>query len=86
MPPPKFNGRYLMLTGLGWTFMIVGVAGLFLPILQGVLFLAIGLIILSSVSPYARLWRQRLVRRYPAFGRVLVHANGWVKRFQRSSD
>lgn len=86
MPPPKLNGKYLMLTGLGWAFVIVGIAGLFLPFLQGILFLAIGLIILSSVSPYARLWRQRLVARYPSFGRALDRARAWIKRFRRSSD
>lgn len=85
MPPPKLNGRYFLLTALGWGFVVLGVAGLFLPFLQGILFLAIGLIILSGVSPRARLWRQRLVVRYPAVGRALDQAQDWLKRFRRSS-
>ncbi len=38
----------------------LGILGLFLPILQGILFLLIGLFILSLVSPRIRLFRQRL--------------------------
>jgi len=33
---------------VGWGFILLGIVGLFLPILQGVLFLLMGSIILSS--------------------------------------
>ncbi len=32
----------------GWTFILLGIAGLFLPFLQGLLFILVGIIILSS--------------------------------------
>ena len=35
----------------GWVFLLLGVAGLFLPILQGIIFLTIGAILLA---PYIR--------------------------------
>ena len=38
---------------IGWTFIVLGIAGLFLPLLQGILFLMIGLIILSSEYAWA---------------------------------
>jgi uncharacterized membrane protein YbaN (DUF454 family) len=38
---------------LGVTFLVLGVAGLVLPILQGILFLLVGLAILSRVSDRA---------------------------------
>jgi uncharacterized membrane protein YbaN (DUF454 family) len=57
--------RKLVLLVLGWGFVVLGILGLFLPILQGILFLAVGIIILAQVSPRARLLRQRLRRRYP---------------------
>ncbi len=72
--------RRLVIVGAGWTFMVLGVLGLFLPILQGVLFLAIGLILLSSVSPRVRLLRQRLCKRYPALSRHLEAARVWLKK------
>jgi uncharacterized membrane protein YbaN (DUF454 family) len=66
------NGRpwkRLALLGAGWLFVLLGIAGLFLPILQGILFLLIGIYLLSLASPRARLLRQRAKRwlgnRYP---------------------
>jgi len=49
----------------GWTFIIAGVVGLFLPILPGLLFLLIGLVILSARHHWARRWMVRLRRRFP---------------------
>jgi uncharacterized protein (TIGR02611 family) len=45
--------RILRLTA-GWSLIAVGVIGLFLPILQGFLFIFSGLAILSTESPWAR--------------------------------
>ena len=44
--------RYAILI-LGWVFIFLGILGLFLPILQGILFLTIGLILLSRESVWA---------------------------------
>ncbi len=80
----RMNGRKLLLLVLGWFFLALGVLGLFLPILQGILFILIGLMLLSSVSPRVRLLRQRLRRRYPrAFARVHeaeTRAKAWLRR------
>lgn len=50
---------------LGWFFIVLGIAGLFLPILQGVLFLLIGLFLLSKKSLWARTILNKLRERYP---------------------
>ena len=52
--------RRLALWITGWFCIFLGVLGLFLPILQGILFLLIGLFVLSLVSPRIRLFRQKL--------------------------
>ena len=44
------NSRKVMHIILGFTIVLIGIAGLVLPILNGVLFLIIGLIILSFES------------------------------------
>jgi len=44
----------------GVAFLILGVLGLFLPFLQGILFLAIGLTLLSHESERARRWSEWL--------------------------
>lgn len=49
----------------GWTFVVIGVLGIFLPLLQGVLFIVIGLTILSTHSAFARRMLARLENKYP---------------------
>ncbi len=50
---------------VGWAFILLGIAGLFLPVLQGILFLLIGLFILSSEYVWAHKLLQRLRQRFP---------------------
>ncbi len=50
---------------LGWAFILLGIAGLFLPVLQGILFLLIGLFILSSEYVWAHHLLEKLKRRFP---------------------
>ena len=49
----------------GWTFIVIGVLGVFLPLLQGVLFFVIGLTILSTRYAFARRMLARLEKKYP---------------------
>lgn len=75
--------RRLVMLGLGWTFVLLGVLGLFLPILQGILFLAIGAVILAGESARARLIVRRLRDRYPRFGKALEGARLYVANLRR---
>jgi uncharacterized membrane protein YbaN (DUF454 family) len=50
----------------GWAFVALGVAGLFLPFLQGVLFLLIGITILSTEYAWARNLLGKLRERFPS--------------------
>jgi uncharacterized membrane protein YbaN (DUF454 family) len=50
---------------IGWIFMGLGILGLFLPILQGILFIMIGLAILSSRSELIKRFLKHLEERYP---------------------
>ena len=43
-----------LLIGLGWFFIVLGIAGLVLPFLQGILFLVVGLILLSRELEWVR--------------------------------
>ncbi len=49
----KLVWRVLRLTA-GWSLILVGIIGLFLPILQGILLIASGLAVLSTESRWAR--------------------------------
>ena len=50
---------------IGWLFIVFGILGLFLPILQGILFIMIGLAILSSRSELIKRFLKHLEERYP---------------------
>jgi len=50
---------------IGWLFIGLGVIGLFLPFMQGILFILIGLAILSSRSEIIRRFLNHLEERYP---------------------
>ncbi len=50
---------------IGWVFVGLGILGLFLPLLQGILFIMIGLAILSSRSELVRRFLKHLEEHYP---------------------
>ena len=57
---------------LGWFFILLGIAGLFLPILQGILFLLIGLILLSTEYVWAHKLLTKVKARFP---KIAAHAD-----------
>jgi len=76
--------RFIVLIS-GWAFIILGVVGLFLPILQGILFLLIGLVILSSEYVWAHHLLQKVRDRFPRISRKADEAAErgavWLRRF-----
>lgn len=70
---------------LGWGFILVGIVGLFLPIMQGVLFLIVGLVILSSEYVWAARLLQKLRTRFPGlsarFEQAAANAQKWANRW-----
>lgn len=67
--------------GLGYGLLVLGVLGLFLPVLQGVLFLVVGLIILSRHAPWAERLLARLKARFPRLGSVFTKAEHLAERW-----
>lgn len=76
--------KRIMILFVGWTFILLGIAGLFLPILQGVLFLLVGLMILSSQYAWARRLLAKLRERFPKLGHLTDaatdKATAWLRR------
>ena len=56
---------------LGVLSLLIGVAGLFLPILQGWLFLGIGALLLSPDVPPLRRLTRYVERRFPKVGKKM---------------
>lgn len=59
---------------VGWFFIITGVIGLFLPVMQGMLFIFIGLLILSSEYVWAHNLLQKLRARFPRVAHMVDRA------------
>ncbi len=64
------HAKRILVLVVGWFFVLLGIIGLFLPILQGVLFILVGLIILSSEYVWAHHLLRRLKEKFPKIGRV----------------
>ena len=65
----------------GIALAILGVAGLFLPVLQGILLLVASVLVLSIDVPVFRRLRRNLARRFPA---VFQRVEDWLKRRRRA--
>jgi hypothetical protein len=71
----------------GWILVVVGIAGLFLPVLQGGLSLVLGFALLSIASQTVHLKLRSLMGRWPRAWRRLEklrrRMHGWLHRFHR---
>lgn len=83
-PEMKSTAKRVLTIVVGWTFILLGIAGLFLPILQGILFITIGLIILSTEYVWAHHLLQKLRARFPRIAHMSeeakVKAERWMDR------
>ena len=70
--PRRRKGRRWLVLLVGWCFVFLGLLGLVLPFLQGILFLLIGLWLLSDEVEGARRMRDRIIRRLPRRWRPVV--------------
>ena len=77
--------KNFLLQALGYLFLVLGVLGLVLPILQGFLFLAIGLIILAKTTPWAGRLLERFREKYPDAGRLIDKAETKVEEWARKA-
>ena len=62
---------------LGWTFIVLGILGLFLPLLQGVLFLVIGIALVGRRNWLLR-WSSVTIKVFVR--RWATHPHPWLSR------
>jgi uncharacterized membrane protein YbaN (DUF454 family) len=75
------KGESLVDAAAGWLFVLLGIAGLFLPILQGILFILIGLLILSSEYVWANRLLERVTQRFPTLAQQARSASQRVHQW-----
>ena len=71
---------------LGWLLILIGIAGLFLPVLQGGLSLALGLATLSISSQWIHLRLRALFGRWPGLWKRMERLRRRVHRWLRRRD
>lgn len=71
----------IAMIGLGYGFLVLGVLGLFLPFLQGILFLLVGLLILARHAPWAERMLERVKARHPAMRSSVEKAEAIADRW-----
>lgn len=74
----KLKGIGILIAG--WAFLVLGFLGLFLPILQGILFIMVGLALLSSRSQTVQRLVRSLEKRFPEHHRKV---EVWQERIRR---
>ena len=74
--------KHIIIISIGIVFIVLGFIGLFLPILQGILFLLIGLFLLAPYSPFLRSQLDKLKRKYPG---AYAYATRLRERFSKRS-
>lgn len=72
----KIKRKLVLLTGI--LFIVLGLLGLALPFLQGFLFLAIGVILLSLHSPKIREWTNLHTKKYPRIHTAIEKLEKWI--------
>lgn len=82
--PPLPTPIRLALLVVGSFFVGLGILGLFLPFLQGILFLAVGAALLSLASDSVHRFVSRLLRRWPRLQQRMHRLRQhWHTRLQR---
>lgn len=76
----KKKAKKILVLTMGIIFIILGILGLFLPFLQGILFLAIGFILVSLCFPSVRLWANKHIEKSPHLFKTINKVEKWIAK------
>jgi uncharacterized membrane protein YbaN (DUF454 family) len=65
----------------GWISLLLGVAGLFLPVIQGWFFILLGLVLLSTEYVWAHHLLKKLRERFPKLASTIHKSAGRVSKW-----
>jgi hypothetical protein len=78
--------KIILWQALGYAFLVLGVLGMFLPILQGFLFLFVGLIILARHAPWAERLLSYLRQRSHRLDRAIIKAEAKTHEWRERAE
>lgn len=76
----------IVMQTIGYGFLVLGVLGMFLPVLQGFLFLFIGLIILARHAAWAKRLLEGLRARHPRFDQMIGGAETKAHEWSETAE
>lgn len=74
------KAKRILMISIGTIFILVGLAGLVLPFLQGFLFLFIGIFLLSFYFPKTRFWINKHTEKYPHLDKIVKSIEKWMAK------
>jgi uncharacterized protein len=74
--------RRVLRHGLGWGLLLLGVAGLVLPVLQGWLLIALGALLLSPDIPVFARALAWVEKRFPRLGGAISRARAYLAKIE----
>jgi uncharacterized membrane protein YbaN (DUF454 family) len=78
--------KVILWQALGYSFLVLGVFGMFLPVLQGFLFLFVGLIILARHASWAERLLGYLREKSPRLDRAITKAEAKVHQWHERAE
>lgn len=75
------QAKKVLILSIAGVFIAIGFIGLVLPFLQGILFLAIGFLLLSLYFPKLRTYIERQAQKSPHFFKIINKIDHWILRF-----
>lgn len=76
----KRKVKKIFVITIGSIFILFGLLGLFLPFLQGILFLIIGFFIMSFCFPRVRLFINEHTKKYPRISPIIEKVEKWMTK------
>ncbi len=75
--------KTIITLSVGWTFIVLGILGLFLPFLQGIIFLAIGIALLANHIPFFAKIRDKIYHKHPKLKKLVRREHARLRLFGR---
>ena len=72
--------KHTVIIFLAIVLIIVGLAGLILPVLPGVVFILVGLLLLSAYNPRFEYWLHEQTKKYPPVHKMALDLQAFIER------
>lgn len=75
------RAKRISIQTIGFFFLLLGIAGIILPVLNGIFFLIAGLLLLSLYSPWAKDILNRVGKTHPKAEKIVAKIDGWIRKY-----